>query len=202
MSRKEHWDAVYTDKSDSQVSWTQTDPGVSLRLIQEVCRHGRVVDIGGGTSLLAERLLAAGYTVGVLDISQAALNRAKRKLGERAAEIDWIAADVTADPPLGKADVWHDRAVFHFLTDAADRRRYAALMERTIRPGGHAIIATFAEDGPEKCSGLPVCRYSAPRLAQELGAGFSLIKTVPETHLTPWGKPQSFQYGVLGRIGE
>lgn len=199
MSRKDHWETVYAGKSDCEVSWTQADPRISQLLIREICPCGRVIDIGGGTSALAERLLAARYGVCVLDISQAALDRAKWKLGDRASEIEWITADVTADPQLGNAEVWHDRAVFHFLTEPADRQRYVALLSRTIPVNGHAIIATFAEDGPEKCSGLPVCRYSGKRLAQELGAGFTLLKTVPETHLTPWGKPQSFQYSVFRR---
>ncbi len=131
--------------------------------------------------------------------SAAALDRARAGLGERAARVRWIVADVTAIGDIGRFDLWHDRAVFHFLTDPADRRHYVALLERTVRPRGHAIIATFAPDGPEKCSGLSVQRYDGPLLAKELGPTFLLLKTLPEVHLTPWGKPQSFQYSLFLR---
>jgi SAM-dependent methyltransferase len=202
MSRKEHWDNVYSTKGDADVSWTQPEPATSLSLIADACRSGRVVDVGGGTSLPVDRLLDNGYSVGVLDTSDAALTRAGVRLGQRASDVRWFAADVTAGPDLGEFDVWHDRAVFHFLTRPEDRAAYAALLLRTIPTGGHAVVATFAPDGPEKCSGLPVCRYDGPALAEALAAGganLSLLRTVPETHLTPWGKPQSFQYSLLRR---
>lgn len=200
MSRKEHWENVYAAKRDDELSWTQADPGTSLMLIKEAAPHGKVIDVGGGTSVLSDRLLDAGYAVTVLDISQAALDRAQQRLGARAARARWIAADVTAAGELGTFDVWHDRAVFHFLTDAADRRQYAALAERSIPAGGHLVIGTFALDGPEKCSGLPVERYDGKKLAAELGAGFVLQREIAETHLTPWGKPQQFQYSVFRRV--
>jgi 2-polyprenyl-3-methyl-5-hydroxy-6-metoxy-1,4-benzoquinol methylase len=200
MSRQEHWESVYQKKGDSDLSWTQHEPRTSLALIREVCPTGRVIDVGGGTSPLAERLLDAGYSVAVLDVSAVAITRAQARLGARADDVQWIIADVTEPGELGTFDVWHDRAVFHFLTEAPDRTAYVALLSRTIPSGGHAVIATFAPDGPEKCSGLPVRRYDGESLATELGPGFRLIRTVAETHLTPWGKPQSFQYSVFKRL--
>jgi SAM-dependent methyltransferase len=200
MSRQDHWDKVYASKSDAEVSWTQAEPRTSLALIAEVCPSGRVIDVGGGTSSLAERLLDAGYSAAVLDISATALARAKARLGARADQIRWIVADVTRQADVGTFDLWHDRAVFHFLTEQADRVAYVAMMSRTVPAGGHAVIATFALDGPEMCSGLPVRRYDGAKLAAELGASFQWLKSVPETHLTPWGKPQSFQYSVFRRM--
>ena len=130
--------------------------------------------MGGGTSLLAERLLVRGYAVTVLDISQAAIDRARQRLGTRAGEVGWIVADVTAGPDLGTFDVWHDRAVFHFLTAAEDRAAYAALLARTVPVGGHAVIATFAPDGPEKCSGLEVRRYDGVHFGRGIGSSVPL----------------------------
>lgn len=210
MSRKDHWESVYESKDDSQVSWTQAEPHVSLSLIAEVCpTGGLVIDVGGGTSVLAERLVAAGYSAAVLDISENALvrarTRAQQRMGAQAVEIQWIVADVTAAPDLGRFDVWHDRAVFHFLTAPEERRAYVAMLMRTVPAGGHAVISTFALDGPEKCSGLPVHRYDAQRLHAELGgasAGFELIKRVPQIHTTPWGASQSFVYSVLRRTSD
>src|SRR6185369_1051901 len=134
-----------------------------------------------------------------LDISQAAIDRARQRLGPRASEVGWIVADVTAGPDLGTFHVWHDRAVFHFLTASGDRAAYAALLARTVPVGGHAVIATFAPDGPEKCSGLEVRRYDSPGLAAELGLRFHLLRSVPELHRTPWGAAQSFQYSLFER---
>jgi len=200
MTPKVHWDSIYKSKSDDQLSWTQAEPALSLSLIRNVCPGGRVIDIGGGSSLLADRLFDAGYNVAVLDVSEEGLNRARKRLGARADRIQWIVADVTAAPDIGTFDLWHDRAVFHFLTEPADRAAYVATLSRTIPVGGHAIIATFALDGPERCNGLPVKRYDGQSLAKELGARFYLQKTVREMHLTPGGKAQSFQYSVFERI--
>ena len=198
---KDHWETVYATKGDGEVSWTEDQPTRSLALIAGVCPPpGRVIDVGGGTSALGERLLSAGYRVAVLDISEAALARSRERLGPRAEDIQWIAADITAKPDLGQFDVWHDRAVFHFLTDPADRAAYVSLLRRAVPVGGHAVIATFAPDGPERCSGLEVRRYDGRSLAAELGAGLTLITSTRETHLTPWGKPQSFQYGLFRRV--
>jgi SAM-dependent methyltransferase len=202
MTPREHWESVYASKGDADVSWTQPDPRLSLSLIREVCPQGRVIDVGGGTSVLAQRLLdAGGFAVAVLDISGAALARSRERLGERADAVRWIVADVTAPADLGQFDVWHDRAVFHFLTGPAQRAAYVALLTRTVPVGGHAVIATFAPDGPEQCSGLEVRRYDGAALAAELGGRFRRLKTVPQTHRTPWGKPQSFQYSVFALKG-
>jgi SAM-dependent methyltransferase len=173
MGTKEHWENVYVAKSDSDVSWTQPDPQMSLALIVEVCSPpGRVIDVGGGTSPLVERLLDAGYAVTVLDISDAALARSRERLAERASSVRWLAADITAAPEVGQYDVWHDRAVFHFLTRPEDRQRYVELVTRELPPEGHAVIATFSLDGPEMCSGLPVQRtmpgHSQPNLGTHL----------------------------------
>jgi SAM-dependent methyltransferase len=200
VSTKDHWESVYSSRADAELSWMQSDPQLSLSLIAEVCPVGAVIDVGGGTSLLAGKLLDRGYSVTVLDISKAALKRAQDRLGSNAARVCWIVADLTASPDLGSFDVWHDRAVFHFLTNPADRVAYVALMERALRAGGHAVIATFALEGPEKCSGLTVRRYSGQTLGKELGDRFKLLKSVSETHVTPGGKPQSFQYSVFCRI--
>jgi len=196
-TRREHWESVYASKADAELSWTQADPATSLALIREVSPAGRVIDIGGGTSTLARRLLENGYSVAVLDISEAAIARAREQFGNLAGRVQWIAADVTANPNFGTFDVWHDRAVFHFLTAPADRAAYVKVLTRTVPAGGHAVIATFSLEGPEKCSGLAVRRYSGVTLAAELGKAWSLLKSVPETHLTPWGKPQAFQYSVF-----
>lgn len=197
---QEHWETVYASKGDAELSWTQAEPATSLSLIAEACSADRVIDVGGGTSLLAERLLDRGYAVTVLDISQAAIDRARLRLGDLASEVDWMVADVTAGPDLGTFDVWHDRAVFHFLAAAADRAAYVALLARSIPVGGHAVIATFALDGPGKCSGLDVRRYDSSALAAELGPRFRLLKSVPELHSTPWNTPQSFQYSLFERL--
>lgn len=197
---KGHWEKVYASKSDAELSWTQTEPAASLSLVAEACLTGRVIDVGGGTSLLAEKLLDRRYSVTVLDISQAAIDRARQRLGARADEVGWVTADVTAAPDLGIFDVWHDRAVFHFLTASGDRAAYAALLARTVLVGGHAVIATFALDGPEKCSGLEVQRYDGGSLAAELGPQFHLLKSVAELHRTPWEASQSFQYSLFQRV--
>ena len=198
-SQQDHWESVYATKDDTHLSWTQTDPAESLALIAEAGPIGRVIDIGGGTSPLPARLLERGYSVTVLDISEAALHRAQKRLGEFADRIRWIHADLTQMADLGSFDVWHDRALFHFLLDPADRAAYRNTLGRSVPAGGHAVIATFSLEGPEKCSGLPVQRYSGETLAAELGPEWTLLKSVPETHTTPWGAPQAFQYSVLRR---
>jgi 2-polyprenyl-3-methyl-5-hydroxy-6-metoxy-1,4-benzoquinol methylase len=200
VSDQLHWETVYASKGDAELSWTQAEPITSLALIAEACSADSVIDVGGGTSLLAERLLDDGYAVTVLDISQTAIDRARKRLGDRATQVDWMVADVTAGPDLGTFDVWHDRAVFHFLIAPADRAAYVALLARTVSVGGHAVIATFAPDGPEKCSGLEVRRYDGSALAADLGPGFRLLKSVPELHLTPWNAAQSFQYSLFKRV--
>jgi len=203
MDRREHWQRVFTTKAEHDVSWFETFPAVSLRLIEAagLTRDTCVVDIGGGDSRLVDTLAARGLDcLAVLDISDAALKRAQERLGDASRIPTWITADVTADWTLKPMDIWHDRAVFHFLIDAADRTRYVQHLRETLKPAGAAIIATFALDGPEKCSGLPVARYSSETLAAELGKGFRLIESVAHVHETPWGAPQSFLYSRFARV--
>jgi trans-aconitate methyltransferase len=197
---RQSWDTTYSTKTDDQVSWTQTDPTTSLSLIAEVAERGRVIDVGGGTSVLSQRLMDRGYTVAVLDISSEAVNRAKVRLGPQADFIQWIVGDVTKIEAIGTFDVWHDRALFHFLTNAQDRKRYVELLWQSVPIGGYAVIAAFAPDGPAQCSGLDVERYDSRSLQIELGAGLELVKAVQESHKTPWGAPQSFQYSVFKRV--
>ena len=204
MNRTEHWNQVYQTNPPDDVSWFQARPTTSLKLI-EACGVGKadgIIDVGGGASVLVDCLLDAGYSkLAVLDISAAALDHAKRRLGARAGAVDWLAADVTTFTPPRQFRLWHDRAVFHFLTDKADRQKYVEAMKRTMTPDGHAIIATFAIDGPEKCSGLSVCRYDAPAISAELGAEFQLVEQVNETHVTPWSTEQRFSYFRFARRG-
>ena len=200
--RKAHWEGIYATRAATDVSWYQDEPALSLQLIGGVApaRGGRIIDVGGGTAVLVDRLLEFPFErIAVLDISETALGEARSRLGGRAERVDWIAADVTEVRDLGRFDVWHDRAVFHFLTDADDRAKYVELARRTVPAGGHLIIATFADDGPKRCSNLDVCRYNADSLRPELGQGFALVKEARETHTTPWGVSQAFFYGVFRR---
>jgi SAM-dependent methyltransferase len=161
-----------------------------------------IIDIGGGASRLVDHLIELGFEdVSVLDLSGAALKAAKARLGIRADRVHWLVADVTIWQPAKPYDIWHDRAAFHFLTDEKDRVAYIARLTRGLKAGGHAIIATFALDGPEKCSGLPVARYDAARLGQTLGRGFRLVHTRRHAHATPWDSHQLFQFSVFRREG-
>ncbi len=201
--RKTHWDDVFSTKAETGLSWYQDEPRLSLELIGAVApaEGGRVIDVGGGASVLVDKLLdLPSEEIAVLDVSETALGKAKSRLGERAERVRWVVADVTKAPELGTFDVWHDRAVFHFLTDPADRRSYVELARQTVPEGGHLVIATFADDGPKQCSNLDVCRYDARSLAAELGEDFSLIRGAGETHTTPWGSSQAFFYGVFKRL--
>ncbi|WP_397569988.1 class I SAM-dependent methyltransferase [Schlesneria sp. T3-172] len=199
MDRHEHWNSIYRTKSVADVSWFESDPQVSWELISSVSSTpGRVIDVGGGASRLVDRLVASGFeSVTVLDISEIALERAKARLGKAASHVHWIVGDICQIAQLSPCDVWHDRAVFHFLTEQEDRRKYAALVTRTLRIGGHLIIGTFAVDGPAKCSSLEVCRYHAASLARELGPRFKLVRELTHQHITPTGKPQQFFFGVF-----
>ena len=198
MSRDEHWESVYRSKASTQVSWYQPEAALSLELIRRVApdTDATIIDVGGGASTLVDGLVDAGYdAVTVLDIAPTALGVARDRLASRAAGIAWVAADVVTAPlPSGAYDVWHDRAVFHFLTDANDRARYVAQVRRTVRPGGHVIVASFASDGPTRCSGLDVVRYSPEAMHAEFGTGFRLLDSVREDHHTPTGVMQSFVY--------
>lgn len=202
MERATHWNRVYTTKGAHEVSWFEPLPAISLEMLDAagMTAESCVLDVGGGDSHLVDALAARGLDcLAVLDVSGAALERARTRLGPAAHTPIWIEADVTADWALKPMDIWHDRAVFHFLTAADDRARYKAHLGSTLRPGGSAVIATFAPDGPEKCSGLPVQRYAPEQLADELGPAFELLEARAHTHTTPWGSTQSFQYSRLRR---
>jgi 2-polyprenyl-3-methyl-5-hydroxy-6-metoxy-1,4-benzoquinol methylase len=202
-SREAHWENVYSTKGENEVSWFQERPAPSLELIDlgKPTSDAAIVDIGGGASRLVDQLLARGFSnVTVLDLSQAALAAAKTRLGDKASQAQWVAADVTKWSPTQLFDVWHDRAAFHFLTDPADRAAYIARLEKAIKPSGSVIIGTFALDGPEKCSGLPISRYDAVGLGETLGSGFELVHTRLNEHATPWAAIQRFQFSVFRRV--
>jgi len=195
MERKAHWENVYQTKSPLEVSWYQREPEISLALIERagVGPEDAIIDVGGGASVLVDRLLARGFErLAVLDVSAKALTLARERLGERARKVEWFEADVTSFSSPHRFRLWHDRAVFHFLTDPSDRQAYVNSLSNTLEPGGHLIIATFAIGGPTKCSGLDICQYDAARMSVELGSGFELLDEVAETHLTPAGKEQRF----------
>jgi len=198
MSSKSHWEHVYATKAADAVSWFQPRAERSLRLIGEtgVPRDAAIIDVGGGASRLVDGLLADGYeNLTVLDLSVAALEKAKERIGDQAAQVRWIEADITQTTlPEATYDVWHDRAVFHFLTELEQRQAYIQSVLRSVKPGGHVLIATFAEDGPTQCSGLPVRRYRAETLQAELGESFTLIRHEDEDHDTPFGTVQPFVY--------
>jgi len=202
VSRQSHWENVYATKGENEVSWFQETPVTSLELIRlaGAIRTSGIIDIGGGASRLADGLVSQGFgDVTVLDLSAAALAAARSRMGDNANRVTWIAADVTIWEPSRTYDVWHDRAAFHFLTDPEDQAAYVARLRRALRPGGHAIIGTFALDGPERCSGLAVSRHDAGSLAAALGGGFELIDTRRHEHITPWGTPQRFQFSTFRR---
>jgi SAM-dependent methyltransferase len=203
MKRKLHWEQVYESKRSDEVSWFQPQPVRSLELLDAagIGSDAVTIDIGGGDSTLVDALLDRGFRdLTVLDVSAAALARARSRLGDRAAGVTWIEADVTrAGLPAGAYDVWHDRAVFHFLTDPEDRSRYVALAAQAVRPGGTLIVATFAPDGPTRCSGLEVARYDVEGLAREFAEGFVLTAGLTDVHRTPAGGEQRFTYASLRR---
>jgi len=200
--RSTHWDNVYATKGEAEVSWFQNSPATSLAMIRAANpdRAAAIIDIGGGASRLVDALLLDGYRdVAVLDLSANALDAAKKRIGAAASRVDWIVADATTWRPTKAYDLWHDRAAFHFLTDSGDRTAYIERLRSAVAPGGHVIIATFALDGPEKCSGLPVQRHDSASLAAELGPGFELVETRNEAHHTPWNSTQAFQFSRFRR---
>lgn len=198
MDRHAHWERLYATTGPDQVSWFQAEALVSRQLIERAApdRASPVIDIGAGASTLVDGLLASGYrALTVVDLSDAALAVAQTRLGADAARVEWRAADVlTVDLPAAAFRVWHDRAVFHFLTDAGDRARYVAQVARALAPGGHVVVATFAEDGPTRCSGLEVARYSPGALHGAFGPAFQLLESRRELHTTPSGATQAFTY--------
>jgi len=197
MNRQQHWNQVYQTRSADDVSWYQRRPDLSLALIAAsgVSKDAGIIDVGGGASPLVDFLLDDGYRrLAVLDLSGAALSHSHSRLGVRAGTIEWFEADVTSFTPPHRFGLWHDRAVFHFLTAADDRRGYVATLRQTVQSGGAVIISTFALDGPPKCSGLDVMRYDDQSIVAELGAEFQLREVRRETHITPWQSEQRFIY--------
>jgi SAM-dependent methyltransferase len=202
MNRSAHWENVYTTKGENEVSWFQEKPTPSLELIDlaQLTPASAIVDIGGGASRLVDRLVARGFqNVTVLDLSESALGAAKARLGDQADRVQWVVADVTTWEPAQVYDLWHDRAAFHFLTDDAARLAYVDRLKKALKPDAHVIVGTFALDGPERCSGLPVARHDAASLAATLGPEFELIDTRPHEHVTPWGSTQQFQFSTFRR---
>ena len=203
--RRLHWENVYSTKSETDVSWFQEVPDISLELIR-LAGPGpatSIIDIGGGASRLVDSLLDSTFgKLSVLDLSEAALAAAQARLGERGEAVEWIAADATTwTPPDAAYDIWHDRAAFHFLTQSQDQVAYVERLRRGLRLGGHVIIGTFAPDGPDKCSGLPVTRHDAGSLSALLGEVFVLVDQRRHDHETPWGSVQKFQFSTFMRAG-
>jgi len=198
MNPQNHWEQVYQNKAADAVSWFRPHLEHSLALIEKAApsRAMSVIDVGGGESTLVDDLLSAGYSdISVLDISQVAIDATRQRLGPVGAAVTWWVADITqAALPAARYDVWHDRAVFHFLTDDAQRRAYVRLVMHAVKPGGHVIIATFGPEGPTQCSGLDVMRYNADGLHSEFGAAFNLVESATELHQTPFGTTQQFLY--------
>ena len=197
-----HWVRIYSTKDESEVSWFQATPATSLALIagNGLSLDSSIIDIGGGDSRLIDALLDAGFfNVTVLDIAEVALERAINRLGSRATSVEWVVADITRWTPRQRYDIWHDRAVFHFLTKRKDRLAYRKALFKAINPRGMAIFGTFALDGPDQCSGLPVMRYSSESLAEELDRDLQLLDSLTESHVTPGGALQRFQFSRFRR---
>lgn len=199
--RKNHWEAIFDSKRSHELAWHQSHLALSLELIQATCLSdtASILDAGAGDSTLVDDLLAAGFSnLAVLDVSTSAIQRCKSRLGQRAERITWIAGDITqVDLPAQAYHLWHDRAMFHFLTDPLERGLYVLAARRALAPGGYLIVATFSPEGPQNCSGLPVMRYNPSTISREFGSHFALLQSRLETHRTPWGGAQSFQYCLL-----
>lgn len=198
MDRQQHWENVYQTKGRDEVSWFREHLDTSLRMITNtgISKDAAIIDVGGGNSTLVDDLLGQGFAdITVLDISAKAINDSKERLGTKAGNVKWLDADITTvELPADHYDVWHDRAVFHFLTDADDRRKYVELVMRSLKRGGHIIVASFSLEGPQKCSGLDVVRYSPETMHDEFGNSFKLVESIGETHNTPFGTTQDFVY--------
>jgi len=198
VESKRHWDHIYESKGVREVSWFQEHAARSIELIKKtgVGLGAKIIDVGGGASTLVDDLLGNGYSeITVLDISGAALRRSQDRLEQRASLVTWLELDITrAELDPNFYDLWHDRAVFHFLTQADERHRYVKAVQRSVKPGGHIIVASFGLGGPQRCSGLNVVRYSAESMHREFGVDFKLIDTTTEIHHTPFGTDQQFIY--------
>jgi len=202
-SARDHWDAIWGQADPDQVSWFEPRPEVSLRLIEEagVASRDAIIDVGAGASLLTRQLLDAGYEdLTVLDISSRGLAASRDRLGSAAGDVVWIQADLLRFEPAREWDLWHDRAVFHFLIEAADREAYCEALRRALTADGQVILATFGPEGPTRCSGLDVRRYSEDMLADEMGPGFILTDSCREVHTTPGGAVQQFLYARFRRV--
>jgi len=200
--RTSHWDSIYSTRDTREVSWYQPRPETSLRLIDRlgIDKSDAVIDVGGGASSLVDHLVEQAFeAVTVMDISTSALQAVKERLGAKAARVQWLAGDITRQGPPGPFGLWHDRAVFHFLVEPVDRARYVDALTAALPPGGAAIVATFAENGPERCSNLPVRRYDPDTLAAELGTAFEMTEALRETHVTPAQGRQNFIYCCFRR---
>ncbi len=195
---EEHWERVYQTKPVTGVSWFQEHAIRSLEIIRSIgaSADSRIIDVGGGASTLVDDLLHSGFqNLQVLDLSASALDVARARLGAKSQQVQWTVGDICqVDLPAQAFDIWHDRAVFHFLTNPSDRNAYVRQVMRAVKPGGHVIVATFAPDGPEQCSGLPVARYAPDELHGEFGPAFELLEHASEAHTTPWGTLQHFVY--------
>jgi len=197
MDAQNHWDKIYTEKAPIAVSWYRPHLEISLSLIERVAsKYSAIIDVGGGESTLVDDLLSDEYeNITVLDVSQTAIDENKKRLGKASKRVHWLVADITkAELPNSAYDVWHDRAVFHFLTQQSDRAAYVRQAAHAVKPGGHVIVSTFGLGGPAKCSGLDVVRYDAESLHREFGATFRLLESVKELHQTPFGTIQQFVY--------
>ncbi len=203
MNSKLHWETVYNTKKPTEVSWYQNDPVISLGMIAstKIDFDQKIIDVGGGASILVDTLHEKGFKdITVLDISLKAIQHAQERLRQNAQRIKWVEADITEFEPTERYDLWHDRAVFHFLTDPQDRRKYIHTLEKSVKSGGHVIIGTFSLEGPPKCSGLDVERYNVQKMKEELGGSFELVKSAEDVHMTPWNKEQRFLYCYFRRI--
>jgi len=200
--RKDHWEQIHATKGDA-VSWYQPASTESARLIRAcgLAPGASVLDVGAGASVLVDELLDLGYQPTLVEIAEAAFVRVRERLGGRSRAVQFVVGDITEmDLPEAAFDLWHDRAVFHFLTEPDQRGAYVKALKQALKPGGFVVLAGFSPDGPEKCSGLPVCRYDAQGFAAQLGEGFDLLESSRELHPTPFGTSQSFQYARFRRL--
>jgi SAM-dependent methyltransferase len=198
----EHWEGVYQTKAEAEVSWFEDRPQVSLDLITSTgaTPDAVIADIGAGSSRLVDCLLDQGFRqITALDLSETALVKTRARLPDDV-PVTWVVGNVLDWQSSGHFDVWHDRAAFHFLTEPADQEAYLRVMDQALESGGHAIIGTFAPDGPEKCSGLPVARYDAALLSEQLGPGYRLLTSIYHDHRTPWGAVQRFHFGLFRKV--
>lgn len=201
-TRKDHWEKIYETKQPNELSWTQEHPKTSMDFIHgfNLPKSARIIDIGGGDSKLTDFLLAEGFEhITVLDISSKALERGKKRLGDRANKVTWIVSDITEFSPDTTYDLWHDRATFHFLTTQDQIIKYLSVTRKAVNPGGYFIIGTFSTDGPKRCSGLDVKQYSEETLTQLLSKGFEKIRCIKEDHITPFSTRQNFLYCIFRR---